>query len=955
MLLNLGRWRYAIVLAAGIAVLVLNWLGTGHATQLLKVQDIYYANPAALADASVANTIPVVVGRVQYAHTVKAITVALKFKAAPLGLNYGNLFQTADSLDALRLELQPSGNLVVVFAGGKVYPASARIMPNRIYDLSLNYQRERDLSLLLDGNEVLRLSDPQLMEHLLDLSNVVIGTGMAQQRGMIGEIWDFALDAEYNFTPSGASIAQLLMLLVAGACFLLLLPRSTSKKCMRVCPESEINAAQVGWMSAILVSVLAGVVLAVLALHWMNNPSLIGKTKWLVHITLLLVAIVAALVINPRWFLSPWLRSLIMLLVLVYVAFIITAVRKASVDTTVGILGLFGLLGFLWYQYTHRESSTDRLWNYVRLHWVQLLLSASAFAISWAALSSLTNWDAYRRILQSHYMLSVVGSLIAFRVILDLVFASAPLVHTQPSRGEKRLTLVSLIVGGISSLLFAWVSFRADTLFLPGSAYHWEYFVGPVRGMNSGGWLLWDTPSQYGFFNIVLAYLMPGATPWQQFYVFQGALLLGVSCAIYFTLLRCFPATTMNRVALLGVILLGFFFVDPDFIGPSPYPSSSVVRFFLVYISILILWFIPQHGRRQAVVMGIVWALGVMWSAESSVYVTAIWLFNVAAIFLCQPRETRSVPLMAGYFAAAGASLAVLLLLLSSYYMLHLGVLPDVRSLYDHALGYAVGFGAVPFPLDGPGNILLLLFVGLFCIAALLRIEPDASIRSQSAFIAGMAGALWSISTYYIGRAVPQNFTAILPMVLFIAVLATRVAGGMRATSVTAYMRAMTIPILFVVSLPAFSVGWFNVVGKMKSWSSDITVGLPVADHELTGLIRRVNPGFSLPMAYYGDEAAPPVMTESSVSWISSTWLPVPFQLLEAPVSEARRAIYLNRSICRRKIQTGLIITGGGDAMTRRLAEFLREFEKYYRIERLNTESKYTAYRLTDFDRSQCP
>jgi len=907
-------------------------------------------------DGATASPTPVRAGAVRHAHTANAVAVALQFKTAAPGLNYGNLFQTGDGPEALRVELQPTGTLLVVFAGGGAYPAAARIEPDRSYSLRLEYERGRALTVFLDRRQVLYLDDPRLLARPPDLSNIMVGTGMAQQRGMIGAIHDFTLRADYTYTRLRANVARLLLLLVAGTLFLFLLPRPARQTPLDARPDAGEEESHAGWVAAIFGAVLGAAALALLVLLWKGNPTQFGTAKWVVHLILPPAVIAAIIFIAPWWFRSPWSRGLAMLPVLTYAGAMIAAVPATPLGAVIVVLGLFGLLGYLWYQYLQRKEPVAGagFWTYAHRHWPSLLLSVVVFVVGWAALNSLMNWDAYRRMLETHYVLSIVGTLIVFRLILDLVFAPAAGVGVQPLERGK-VALSSFALGGVSILLMLWASFRADMLFLPGAEYHWEYFVGAIRGIASGGWLLWDTPSQYGFLNIVLASLMPGATVWQQFYVFQALLLLGVSGGLYFTLLRCFPATARNHIVLLGAVMLAIFFADPEFIGPSPYPSSSVVRFLWVYISVLTLWYLPEHGRRQALVTGLVWALGVMWSAESAVYVTAIWSFNVAAIFLRQSSEPPSVSLAVRYLVAACASLAGLLLLISVYYLVRLGVVPDFRSLFDHALGYAAGFGYVPFPVAGPGNILLLLFVGCVATAALLRMQPVGSMGHRLSPIAGMAGALWGIATYYIGRPVPQNITAMLPMLMMFALLATRVVGEMRAPAAAVFVRAAAIPLLFVIALPVFNIGWYKVLGDTTSWSSDVTAGLPSANRELQDLIQQVNPGLSLPMTYYGDEAAPPVLTPAVAAWTSTAWLPVPLQLLEVPISEARRAVYLKRSICRRQIQTGLIITGGGDAMSQRFAGFLREFEKYYRIDRASAGSTYTAYRFTNLDYSSCP
>ena len=59
--------------------------------------------------------------------------------------------------------------------------------------------------------------------------------------------------------------------------------------------------------------------------------------------------------------------------------------------------------------------------------------------------------------------------------------------------------------------------------------HHWQTYVGPVELMLQGGYLLWDTPSQYGFLNTIFIYLMPFDDPWMKLYYLNSLLTLSFS------------------------------------------------------------------------------------------------------------------------------------------------------------------------------------------------------------------------------------------------------------------------------------------------------------------------------------------------------------------------------------------------------------------------------------------
>ena len=74
------------------------------------------------------------------------------------------------------------------------------------------------------------------------------------------------------------------------------------------------------------------------------------------------------------------------------------------------------------------------------------------------------------------------------------------------------------------------LSLRIDAVeSISGSYFHVSYFSGVVQTIRSGGMLLWDTPSQYGYLNLVLASWIPVADSRTAFLIFQAFLLIVVS------------------------------------------------------------------------------------------------------------------------------------------------------------------------------------------------------------------------------------------------------------------------------------------------------------------------------------------------------------------------------------------------------------------------------------------
>jgi hypothetical protein len=92
-----------------------------------------------------------------------------------------------------------------------------------------------------------------------------------------------------------------------------------------------------------------------------------------------------------------------------------------------------------------------------------------------------------------------------------------------PNQGTR--SALSYLLRGLPYAVILMFALRADSLFYKGPDMpdmHWDYFIGPVQTVRSGGWLLWDTPSQYGFLNILLTALIPFRSAWDSFYFFSS-------------------------------------------------------------------------------------------------------------------------------------------------------------------------------------------------------------------------------------------------------------------------------------------------------------------------------------------------------------------------------------------------------------------------------------------------
>ena len=905
-------------------------------------------------------TPPVLLGGVKSADAY--VHLKLRFRADNTD-GHPNVFQTAPANSGMRMEISGSTAAIIVPDlsvpdGLKGIILTSTLKTGQWYTLEIEALNGAYVRAKLNGQIVTDYVSTYLS---METSQLLVGGGFDSSRTFRGQLENISVTKGNLLVTKGNlpnSLSQWMLFFLCGLAFLMSLPRRDRNSEIAFESESIPITADLVDNIAIYGFSLALIAMGLLSIHLVGQQHL-GLSKWIAHLTLpvSLVAILFAIKHQPNiW---KWVKLPFGIIFLAYAAAIAHSIGYKAHAYDRFILGMFIFTPLAF------SMSRSGLWlpkiQRGRMRFtpsVILGFSALMLALSWSTLISLTNWNAFRLSLDSNFGFVIVGSFLILRIIFAVLFAPENYaefaVQNSYTRGKVRYGDSRLYLDVIAITIFGWISFRQDTLFIPGSEYHWEYFVGVVQGIKNGGWLLWDTPSQYGFLNILLASLVPSASAWQSFYIFQGSLLFLVSTGIYLATRRFTSTSVLHRLTVFALVFMALFFADPELIGPSPFPSSSVVRFFFVYALVLVTWFIPKFGLRQAIALSIVWSLAVIWSAESAIYGTSISLFILVALLQTHTSQNHRFTLAGKYVAIATLCLAMVLVIMFAYYFARLGVAPDLFGFFEHAIGYAGGFGYVTFPFSGPGNFLLLVFMGIsiLCIGAIRR-EGDAN-EIMVATLAAMAGCIWGISTYYIGRPVPQNITAMSPLIAMVVYLTLMLSKRMNEGAYTLPIKAAALPLFFIILIPLFNVKWIGNLAHIQSFTSDVTTKLPKASDELKQLLLLAKASSDTSIVYYGDDAAPPIFSGEYANLNERNWLPIPLQLLETPVSEARRIIYLNRYICRNKPNGGILVNRKGDAIAVRLQGFLHELSRYYDVNEIASGNTYTLYRFSKMDMHYC-
>lgn len=558
-----------------------------------------------------------------------------------------------------------------------------------------------------------------------------------------------------------------------------------------------------------------------------------------------------------------------------------------------------------------------------------------------ATMVTLQNWQQVQYMLLERPIYSIlalfISALFVFIILRELE--------------EKRLQFKC--VGWMRCLtLIPWVLFyifarRTDSLFVETTAYHWEYLIGPIRTIRNGGILLWDTPSQYGFLTALIPALFTTGNSWDAFYYFQSILLFLSSGFFYITLTRWLH---IGRCISCILVTATFYIAYPTLIGPSPYPSSSAVRFIPCYALLILAaqCFLGSNPSmiRFIAVGSFIWTFSMLWSAESGIYATVIfWAPICLHLLVGQNTKNQISPSVWICFSIPIAVfLASAAIFICAYHSITQQS-PDLTMMFLYSAAYSAGFGSIAIPVFGAiwFYVLLILLCALSLRAAL--VHNYTACGPAGAAIAAM-GCILIISTYYIGRAVPNNVVAEYGLLVFCFILIARVSIVRGRISIAS--RSAAFPILMVAMLsPFWNAKFPGVISAIIEPQSSAPTKLPPADDELVSLLSTAGITPETPVVYYGYDAFMPPMrtTNGSVITFERTWLPGPLQLLEEPISPLVRERIIERY--RARISTaGFLIWKRGEAQDR-FSQWIELLDRFYSINQIWETNHYRVFQFT--------
>jgi hypothetical protein len=483
--------------------------------------------------------------------------------------------------------------------------------------------------------------------------------------------------------------------------------------------------------------------------------------------------------------------------------------------------------------------------------------------------------------------------------------------------------------------------------------HHWGAVVGPAEMVRQGGWLLWDTPSQYGFLNTLILAAIPTENAFHALYLLNSSLTALVG-GLLFLLFRSARSGWMNYLFSLIVSMATLIAVGYQWFHV---PSNGPFRYFWCFALAAVLWRIlstcdrgTAPNRTQLIVGNVVWLLGCLWSFESMVYSSVIWLPAYAVMAVVRSRRMAAAPtkasrgaiawilLPAAMWAAAWGAIWVVYRC-----CIHHG--PDWLSFREFVLRFSSGFGAAP--IDPYGSVWIgVLVIGVVgsVIAACLE-NGDSWIEFAAA--AGAFGLVWAPLSYFVNKGVSSN--VILAAPLFLAALGICIHIARRGvlpirTRLLLQLSLSALAIMMAMSAAkALTTDDQFVLGPFKDIESGpaahIEQKMPVCEPSLRdGLtlagVRSCDPVVYLdsrsnlnPLPFLTDDEGRPISLRHRV------WLPLPSPNVFIPLPNARTAVYLARYLQRHQ-SGGWLIRRNSEVGWEFSAIVLHEVAKTHRLAR---------------------
>ena len=426
--------------------------------------------------------------------------------------------------------------------------------------------------------------------------------------------------------------------------------------------------------------------------------------------------------------------------------------------------------------------------------------------------------------------------------------------------------------------LGSFLAFRTDYLYLAEKGFHISFYVSPIIAQieQNGYRLLFDQPSQYGFLNILLPSLLNFKNGLNTFHIFQSGLMVLTIILSFFIVSR--SNIKINKIFLFVFFSILFFLSDPTLVGPNPYPSSSILRFFPVYLLIIVnetfdVNPFKKYSNLKILLLSFIFSISFLWSIEAFCYVIFPFVIYILINIYNNFKNSEFSIVLTNILKVIISFLLFIILILYIYKVTY-----DLNSInfkmhFLSVLAYGEGYMTVSLT---PFSPMLVIAIPIFLLINKTNNLKDFKLNF---YILLMLGLL----SYFFGRAVPNNILALWPIYFLIFGIITSYIDKK-------LIGICLIPMLLIISIAQLSILKNREVLKVENLKPKITFNENIIEKyevtsndfpdDLNSYMQKIPKNKNITVLSFGDFGKNAIRSDGNPHF-----MPMPFHLFAIPIN----------------------------------------------------------------------
>jgi len=388
-------------------------------------------------------------------------------------------------------------------------------------------------------------------------------------------------------------------------------------------------------------------------------------------------------------------------------------------------------------------------------------------------------------------------------------------------------------------IVFFIESFSTYTFFSKyggGSMYHWQAIVGPNEMMQQGGYLLWDTPSAYGYLTHIVIDIIPISDKWLSFYYLNGSMTFILALVLFYNFWYFKNFSFLIIASFLTYVVVFLLPTGASHSNIANTPATGAFRFFWIFILLFaFVYFRNVNFYQQFKYIYFIYIIGFLWSFESAFFVSsAILPFFVHHVFFQNDSLKKFF-----YFLTIPITFLVICLTVILYYQLSLSVFPDFVMFFETSIANQQGYFSNTIT-EYKSLIIHLIVISIFIFYS-YKNKHDYIIFS---IILG----LWSISSYFVSQSDPGGLLKIFIFYVFAIFLILKLLSNEDAKNYIFY----TYPIILILIVLNLSNPELlrHIKGTLLNQDYKLNNVESIEDTQLFDILNEINLDEKTPLFY---------------------------------------------------------------------------------------------------------